>query len=180
MKTLKISALALLSVLTLGACDDEGGTGPGGLRQGQFEGDISGSLDIGVAGDADSGYGFRPGEMDLIILTDRTRNIEIVFYDSEGEFREGRRTIEDENDFESRTIGYVVDLDTGESFGSVSGTMDLDNITESGRIQGSARFTAESDDFDGDFITVDVAFNTDYAGSLDFNLSPSFSRAQKN
>ncbi|HST63515.1 MAG TPA: hypothetical protein VLK84_32690 [Longimicrobium sp.] len=180
MKKLKISALALLSVLALGACDDDGGTGPGGLRQGQFEGDISGSLDIGVAGDADSGYGFRPGEVDLIVLTDRSRNIEIALFDSEGEFIEGRRTIEDENDFESRIIGYVVDLDTGESFGSVSGTLDLDNVTDSGRIQGSARFTAESDDIDGDFINVDVVFNTDYAGSIDFNVSPSFSRAQKN
>jgi hypothetical protein len=179
-KTLRISALALVSALALGACGDDGGTGPGGLGQGRFEGDISGSLDIGLAGDADSGYGFRPGEVDLIILTDRTRNIEIALFDSEGEFTEGRRTIEDENDFDSRIIGYVVDLDTGESFGSVSGTLDLNNVTDGGRIQGSARFTAESDDFDGDFITVDVAFNTDYAGSIDFNLSPSFSQAQKN
>jgi hypothetical protein len=29
-KTLKISTLALLSVLALAACDDDGGTGPGG------------------------------------------------------------------------------------------------------------------------------------------------------
>lgn len=180
MKTLKIPALALLSVLALGACDDDGGTGPGGLVQGRFEGEISGSLDIGIAGEADSGYGFQQGEVDLIILTDRSRNIEIALFDSEGEFTAGRRSIEDENDFDSRIIGYVVDLDTGESFGSVSGTLDLDNVTGGGRIQGSARFTAESDDFDGDFITVDVAFNTEYAGSIDFNLSPSFSRGQKN
>lgn len=180
MRTFRISALALLSVLTLGACDDDGGTGPGGLAEGRFEGDISGSLDVGLAGDAESGYGFLQGEVDLIILTDRSRNVEITLFDSEGEFTEGRRTIEDENDFDSRTIGYVLDLDTGESFGSISGTLDIDDVTSNGRIQGTAVFTAESDEFDGEFITVDVAFNTEYTGSIDFNLSPSFSRAQKN
>lgn len=180
MKTLKISTLALLSVLALGACDDDGGTGPGGLAGGRFEGGITGVLDIGLAGEADSGYGFRQGEIDLIVLTDRTRNVEITLFDSEGEFSEGRRSIEDEEDFDSRIIGYVLDLETGESFGSVNGTLDLDNVTDGGRIQGTAVFTAESDTDFGSFITVDVAFNTDYTGGIDFNLSPSFSRAQKN
>ena len=65
------------------------------------------------------------------------------------------------------------DLETGETFGSVSGTLDVDRM-RSGGIEGSARFTAESDDVFGDFITVDVVFNTDYVGGISFNRSPSF------
>jgi hypothetical protein len=176
-KTLKIPVLALFAALSLAACDGDG-TGAGDLREGRFEGDISGALDIRVDGDAESGDRFNTGDHDLILLSDFSRGIQIVLYDSEGEFREGRRTIEDEEDFRSRIIGYVVDLETGESFGSVNGTLDLHRVHRGG-IEGSARFTAESDDVFGDFITVDVVFNTDFTTSIDFSRSPSFSRAEK-
>lgn len=173
-KTLKISALALFSALTLAACGDDGGTGPGGLRVGQFEGEIRGVLDTGLAGDAESGYYSIQGLHDFIVLTDYARGVQINIFESEDEFFEGRWTIEDEGDFDSRIVAWVEDLETGETFGSVSGTLDLDRV-RGGGIEGSATFTAESDDVFGDFITVDVVFNTDYAGGLGFNLSPSSS-----
>lgn len=178
MKTLKISALALFSVLSFAACDGDGGTGVGGLREGRFEGDISGALDIGLEGEAESGDAFNSGDHDLIVLYDVSRNIEILIHDSEGEFSSGRRTIEPEDDFDSRIIANVYDLDTGESFGSVSGTLDLDRVNGRG-IEGAARFTAESDDVLGDFITVDVVFNADFTPNIDFSRSPSFSRSAK-
>ena len=178
MKTLKISALALFSVLSFAACDSDGGTGASGLPQGQFEGEISGVLDISLRGDAESGEAVVQGAHDLIVLTDFTRGIQIAIFDSEGEFSTGRRAIEDEEDFDSRIIALVYDMDTGESFGSVSGTLDLDRV-RSGGIEGSAIFTAESDDSFGDFITVDVIFNTDFSTSIDFNRGPSFSREKR-
>jgi hypothetical protein len=177
-KTLKISTFALLSVLSLAACGDDNGTGVTGLRQGQFEGEITGVLDIGLAGDAASGEYVRQGEQDLIVLTDFTRNVQIAIYDTEGEFSTGSRTIEDEEDFDSRIVAYVLDMETGESFGSVSGTLDLDRV-RSGGIEGSARFTAESDSDFGAFIDVDVIFNTDFTTDIDFNESPSFSINEK-
>jgi hypothetical protein len=177
-KTLKISALALFSVLSFAACDDVGGTGVTGLRQGQFEGEISGVLDIGLSGEAVSSYAVREGVHDLIVLTDYSRNVQVVIYETEDEFFEGRWTIEDEEDFDSRVLAYVEDLETGESFGSVSGTLDLVDVRGSS-IEGSAIFTAESDDFPGEFITVDVVFRTDFERNVGFNLGPSLSRAGK-
>jgi hypothetical protein len=177
-KTLKIPVLALLSALSLAACDGDGGTGVGGLREGRFEGEISGALDIDVAGDAESGDQFSSGDHDLIVLTDFSRGIAIAIFDSEGEFSEGRRSIEDEEEFDSRIVAYVQDLETGETFGSVNGTLDLDDV-DNGGIEGSARFTAESDEQFGDFITVDVIFNTDFTTNIDFSRGPSFSRAAK-
>ncbi|HLM68499.1 MAG TPA: hypothetical protein VK358_13265 [Longimicrobium sp.] len=177
MKTLKIPVLALFAALSLAACDGDG-TGAGDLREGRFEGEISGALDIDVRGDAESGDAFDSGDHDLIVLTDFSRDVQIVIWDSEGEFSTGRRSIEDEEDFDSRILGYVIDLETGEGFGSVNGTLDLDRVSNGG-IAGSARFTAESDEQFGDFITVDVIFNTDYSTSIDFSRSPSFSRAEK-
>lgn len=178
MKTLKISALALFSALTLSACSDDGGTGPGGLREGQFEGEIRGVLDTGLTGDAESGYYSVQGFHDFIVLTDYARGVQINIYESEDEFSEGRWTIEDEADFDSRIVAWVEDLETGETFGSVSGTLDVDRVGGGG-IEGSAAFTAESDDVFGDFITVDVVFSTDYAGGLGFSHSPSFSARAK-
>lgn len=180
MKTLKIAALTLVSILTLGACDSDGGTGVGGLSQGRFEGEIEGVLDLQLAGSARSGYGFTENETDLIVLTDVARDIEITIFDSEGEFRAGTRAIEPDDDFSSRIVASVLDLRTGETFGSVNGTLDLDRVTSGGRIEGAARFTAESYDVFGDFVTVDVVFNTSYAGGIDFSLSPSFSRTGRN
>jgi hypothetical protein len=178
-KTLKISALALVAALSLSACDSDGGTGTSGLRQGQFEGEITGVLDIGLAGDAESGDYYSSGDHDVILLNDFSRNVQIAILDTEGEFSTGRRTIENEDDFDSRVVGYVLDLESGESFGSVNGTLDLDRV-RSGGIEGRALFTAESDDFAGEFITVDVVFNTDFTTSIDLNRSPSFSRSEKN
>ena len=178
MKTLRISALALVSALSLAACDGDGGTGIGGLRQGQFEGEVSGVLDTGVAGEAESGYAVVQGLQDLIVLTDRVRGVQIAIYESEDEFFEGRWSIDDESDSFARIIAYVQDLETGETFGSVNGTLDLVDV-RSGGIEGSAIFTAESDDFPGDFITVDVIFHTDYRSNISFSRSPSFSVGEK-
>lgn len=178
-KKLKISAFALVSALSLAACGDDGdGTGIGGLNRGRFEGEISGALDIGLSGEAESGEAVVSGLHDIIVLTDAARDIQIAIYDSEDEFSEGRWNIEDEEDFDSRIIGYVQDLETGETFGSVSGTMDLDEVSGGG-IEGTAVFTAESDDFPGDFITVDVVFNTDFTSNISVNRSPSLSVGQK-
>ncbi len=178
MKTLKISALAALSALTLAACDAAEGLGPDGLRQGQFEGEVSGVLDTYVQGEARSGYAVTASFHDLIVLTDNTRDVQVVLYESEDEFFEGRWSIDDETSFSSRIVAYVEDLGTGETFSSVSGTLDLVDV-RSGGIEGSAVFTAESDDFPGDFITVDVAFATRYNGSIGFSLSPTYARSSK-
>lgn len=178
MKTLKISALAALAALSLAACDGDGGTGVIGLPNGQFEGDVSGVLDIPLNGEALSGYWTNSSYHDLIVLTDYSRDVRVTIYESEREFFEGRWSIDDEDSFSSRIIAYVEDLQTGETFGSVSGTLDLVDVG-SGGIEGTAIFTAESDDFAGDFITVDVAFNTDYDGNVSASRSPSFSRTQK-
>jgi hypothetical protein len=177
-KTLKISALALVSALTLAACDGDGGTGIGGLRQGQFEGEVSGVLDTGLSGDAQSGYAVVQGLQDLIVLTDYTRDVQVAIYESTDEFFEGRWSIDDENDFDSRIVAYVQDTRTGETFSSVSGTLDLVDV-RSGGIEGSAVFTAESDDFPGEFITVDVVFHTDYTNDISFSRGPSFSKAPR-
>jgi hypothetical protein len=177
-KTLKISALALVSALTLAACDGGDGVGPGGLGQGQFEGEVSGVLDTFVDGEARSGYWSNPSFHDVIELVDFTREVRITIYESEDEFFEGRWSIDDENDFDSRIVAYVEDLRTGETFASVSGTLDLNDV-RSGSIRGSAVFTAESDwEFD-DFITVDVVFFTDFDGNISFNLAPSLSAGAK-
>ncbi|HEX6039729.1 hypothetical protein [Longimicrobium sp.] len=178
MKTLKISAVALVSTLSLAACDGDGGTIVGGLPRGQFEGEVSGVLDTSVRGQAESGYAFVQGAHDVIVLTDFTEDVQVVIYDSEDDFREGRWTIEDENDFDGRVLAYVEDLRTGETFGSVSGTLDLGDV-RSGGIEGRATFRAESDDSFGDFITVDVDFSTTYRGDISLNRSPSLSRSPR-
>lgn len=172
MKTLKISALALVSALSLAACDGDGGTLGGGLPRGQFEGEVSGVLDTFVSGEAESGSVFIQGGQDVIVLTDFTEDVQIVIYDSEDDFREGRWTIENEDDFDGRVLAYVQDLRTGETFGSVSGTLDLQDV-RSGGIQGGASFRAESDDTFGDFINVNVDFSTDYSGNISVSRSPS-------
>lgn len=177
MKTLKFSALALLSALSLAACGGDGGTGVSGLGQGQFEGEITGVLDIGLAGDAESGE-YISTDHNLIVLTDFTRGVQIAIYNFDDQFGEGRWTIDDEELFDSRIVAYVEDLETGESFGSVSGTLDLDDV-RGGGIEGSAVFTAESDDVLGDFITVDVIFNTDFTSNINFNRSPSLSTSPR-
>jgi len=177
-KTLKISALAAFATLSLAACDGDGGTGVIGLREGQFEGQISGVVDARLDGEALSGA-TEPGFHDIIVLTDYAQDIEVTLYHSTDEFFEGRFNIEDGLNANSDIIAYVQDLRTGEYFDSLSGTLDLVDVHGDG-IEGSARFTAESDRDPGAFVTVDVAFNTDYTGSINYNLSPSLSRAQKN
>jgi hypothetical protein len=177
-KTLKKSALAAFAALALAACDGDGGTGVGGLPRGQFEGDVSGVLDMGLAGEAVSGYYTSPAFHDIIILTDYTRDVRITLYESADEFVEGRWRIDDENEFDSEIVAYVEDLETGETFSSVDGTLDLVNVSGSG-IEGSALFTAESDEFGGDYLTVDVVFDADYDGRISVNRSPSFFRAEK-
>jgi hypothetical protein len=176
-KTLKLSALALLSALSLAACDGDGGTGVGGLRQGQFEGEITGVLDIGLAGDAESGD-YISTDHNLILLTDVNRSIQIAIYNFDDPYTPGSWAIDDEEEFDSRIVAYVLDLETGESFGSVNGTLTLNDVGGDG-IEGSAVFTAESDEILGDLITVDVVFDTDFTSGIDFNRSPSFSTSPR-
>jgi hypothetical protein len=175
---LKKSALALLGALSLAACDGDGGTGVTGLRRGQFEGEVSGVLDTGLRGDAESGYAIAQGVHDLIVLTDFANDVRVVIYHQEDEFFEGRWRIDDETRFDSEIVAYVEDMRTGETFSSVEGTLDLEDVN-SGGIEGSAIFTAESDTEFNDFVTVDVVFNTDFTSNIDFNLSASLSRSEK-
>ncbi len=135
-------------------------------------------LDIELNGEAESGDYYDSGDHDVIVLYDAARGIEIGILDTEGELNTGRRTIENEDDFDSRYIAYVTDYDTGETYGSVSGTLDMDRVN-SGGVAGAARFTAENDTEFGEFITVDVIFNTEFNSQISFNRTPSASRSTK-
>ena len=173
---LKIFALALGSALSLAACDRDGITDPDDLRLGQFEGQITGSLGGRLEGEALSGSTFT-GMHDLIILTDYQQGIEVTLYHSTDEFFEGRFSIGDafrDDDI----VAYVRLLDTGEWFDSMDGVIDLHDVRGSS-IAGTASFRAESEDVIGDIVDVDVSFVTDFDGSIDFNLSPTFSVSPK-
>lgn len=177
MKTLKIFALALVSALSLAACGRDGLTGPGGLRIGQFEGQIGGSLGGRLEGEAVSGSTVS-GFHDIIVLTDHAQDIEITIYHDTDEFWEGRHAIGDAVTMNQPIVAYVRLLDTGEWFDSLSGVIDLYDV-HGGGIEGTASFSAESDEVIGDIVSVDVAFATDYAGRISFNLSPSLSRGAR-
>jgi hypothetical protein len=75
-------------------------------------------------------------------------------------------------------VAYVRLLDTGEWFDSLHGVIDIAGTHTNG-FDGTASFSAESEEVPGDIVDVDVSFITDYAGNIDFNLSPSFSRTPK-
>lgn len=174
MKMLKIPVLALLGALSLAACGDGNGTGIGDLREGRFEGEIEGVLDGRISGDAYSGsseFGFH----DLIVLTDFVNGVEVVIYNVEDEFIEGRAPIGDAAFFDEEVVAWVYLLDDDEEFESISGTIDIDEVT-SNHIDGTARFTAESTFSSGDVIQVDVAFRTffdsDLGGGLNASRSP--------
>lgn len=177
MKTLKIFALALVSALSLAGCGRDGVTGPGGLRIGQFDGRIAGTLDGRLYGEAVSGSTVS-GFHDVIVLTDHSAGIEVTLYHDTDEFYEGRWTIGDAVTMNQPIVGYVRLLDTGEWFDSLHGVIDIHDVYSNG-IEGTATFTAESDEVIGDIVNVDVSFATDYAGHINFNLSPSFSRGAK-
>lgn len=172
---LKISALALAGALSLAGCGRDGGVGPDDLFQGQFEGRIAGVLDGPLDGEALSGSTVL-NLHDVILLTDYQQGIEVAVYHSASEFTEGRYPIGDIsfND----VVAYVRLLDTNEYFDAVDGVLDLRDV-DNGGIIGSVSFTAESDWTAGDFVDVDLAFYTDYAGRIDYNLSPSFSRGAR-
>ncbi|MBW3571785.1 MAG: hypothetical protein KY467_11820 [Gemmatimonadetes bacterium] len=177
MKLLKISALAIASALSLGACDASGVTDPGGLRVGQFDGRIAGTLDARLDGQAVSGSTVS-GFHDIIVLTDYARGIEVTLYHDTNEFYEGRFSIGDAVLMNRPIVAYVRLLDTGEYFDSLHGVIDLYGVRRGG-ISGTATFRAESDRVVGDVVDVDVSFVTDYAGNISYNLSPSFSTSGK-
>ncbi|HYR10032.1 MAG TPA: hypothetical protein VEQ60_19820 [Longimicrobium sp.] len=177
MKLLKISALALLSALSLAACGRDGVTGPGGLRIGQFDGQIAGTLGGRLQGEAISGSTVS-GFHDIIVLTDYEEGIEITIYHDTDEFFLGRYPIGDAVTMNRDIVAYVRLLDTGEYFDSLNGVIDISGTHTNG-FEGTASFSAESDEVIGDIVNVDVSFATDYAGSIDFNLSPSLSRSPK-
>jgi hypothetical protein len=170
---LKISVLALVSALSLAACGRDGLTDPDDLRTGQFEGQISGTLDGWVEGEALSGSTSQ-NLHDLIVLTDYEQGIEITLYHAWDEFYEGRFPIGDAVLEDEDIVAYVRLLDTGEWFDSVDGVIDLHDVRGSG-IAGTASFRAESEFDSREILDVDVSFVTDYDGGIDFNLSPSFS-----
>jgi hypothetical protein len=176
-KLLKISALAVVSALSLAACGRDGVTDPTGLRIGQFDGQIAGTLGGRLQGEAVSGS-TTSGFHDIIVLTDYAEGIEITLYHDTDEFYEGRFPIGDVIAMNRPIVAYVRLLDTGEYFDSLDGDIDLYDV-HGGGISGTARFRAESDEVIGDIIDVDVAFVTDYAGHISFNLSPSFSAGAK-
>lgn len=174
---LKIPVLALASALSLAACDRDPGTGIGDLQEGRFEGDLNGVVDGRITGDAVSGsYAF--GYHDLIVLTDFVSGVEVTIFHDTDEFIEGRDPIGDAAVFSEEIVAWVELLDTGEVFESVSGTIDIENAFASG-IDGTARFSAESEDVPGDVITVDIAFRTLFDNDLNANRTPSFSTRAK-
>lgn len=176
-KLLKISALAIAATLSLAACGRDGLTGPGGLRIGQFDGQIAGTLNGRLEGEAMSGSTVS-GFHDIIVLTDYARDIEVTLYHDTDEFYEGRYPIGNAIAMNQPIAAYVRLLDTGEYFDSLSGVIDIYDVYADG-IEGTASFSAESDEVIGDIVNVDISFATNYAGRINFNLSPSFSRGAK-
>ena len=179
MKLLKIPAL--VCVLALAACD-RGSTNVEDVRPGEFEGDVSGDVGASLRGDAYSGSSVGDFQ-DLIVLNDFEEGAEIVFYYTDDEFaREGSLSIRNNIDL-AYADGVVAQIDVGGRFYvATNGTMNLRDVT-TGNVDGTARFRAvELDQFDnpipGSEVVVDVAFRADYAGSVDFNLSPAFSAAR--
>jgi hypothetical protein len=176
-KLLKISAFALVSALSLAACGRDGVTGPDGLRIGQFDGQIAGTLGGRLQGEAVSGSTYQAYH-DIIVLTDYEEGIEITIYHDTDEFFLGRYPIGDAVTGYLPIVAYVRLLDTGEWFESLDGVIDISSMHTNG-FEGTASFSAESGEVIGDIVNVDVSFITDYAGRIDFNLSPSFSRGAK-
>jgi hypothetical protein len=176
-KLLTISALAVATALSLGACGQDGVTGSDGLRIGQFDGQIVGTRGGLLGGEAASGSTV-PGYHDIIVLTDYAANIEITLYHDTDEFFLGRYAIGDAANGYLPIVAYVHLLDTDEWFQSLDGMIDLSSMHTNG-FDGTASFSAESSEVTGDIVNVDVAFITDYAGRIDYNLSPSFSRTPK-
>jgi hypothetical protein len=174
---LKISGIALAAALSLAACDGRGLTNPGDLQDGQFGGEIRGTLDGWLQGTARSGS-TTSGFHDVIELTDYGQGIEVILYHDTDEFYEGRFPIRDGYLMNGDIVAYVRDLNTGEWFDSLDGVIDLYEVYGGG-IRGTAAFRAESEDYPGDVVNVDVDFATVYDGRIDFNLSPSFSASAK-
>jgi hypothetical protein len=179
MKLLKIPAL--VCALALAACD-RSSTSVEDVRPGEFEGDVSGDVRASLRGDAYSGSSIGDYQ-DLIVLNDFEEGAEIVFYNTNDEFaREGSISIRNNADLEYDN-GVVAQIDVdGRFYLATSGTMNLSDVT-SDNVDGTARFRAvELDQFDrpiaGSEVVVDVAFRADYAGVVDFNLSPAFSAAR--
>jgi hypothetical protein len=176
-KLLKISALAMVAALSLAACGRDGPTDPGGLRIGQFDGQIAGTLGGRLEGEAVSGSTVL-GYHDIIVLTDYAGHIEITIVHDTDEFFLGRYPIGDAVTGYQPIVAYVHLLNTGEWFESLHGVIDISSMHTNG-FEGTASFSAESDEVIGDIVNVDVSFITDYAGHIDFNLSPSFSSGPK-
>lgn len=174
-KLLKISVLAMVSALSLAACGRDGLTDPTGLRRGQFDGQIAGTLSGRLDGEAVSGSSVS-GFHDVIVLTDYAQDIEVTIVHDTDEFYEGRFSIGDAIVQDRPITAWVRLMDTGEYFDSLNGVIDLYRV-DGGGIEGTASFSAESDEVIGDIVNVDVTFSTGYAGRIDYNLSPSLSRA---
>jgi hypothetical protein len=179
MKLLKIPAL--VCALALAACD-RSSTSIEDVRPGEFEGDVSGDASASLRGDAYSGSSIGDYH-DLIVLNDPSEGAEIVFYYTDDEFaHEGSISIRNNVDLEYAN-GVVAQIEVdGRFFVATSGTMNLSDVTVD-NVDGRARFRAvEMDQFDipisGSEVIVDVAFRADYAGAVDFNLSPAFSAAR--
>ncbi|HEY0022629.1 MAG TPA: hypothetical protein VGB24_06950 [Longimicrobium sp.] len=179
MKLLKIPAL--LCALALAACD-RSSTSVEDVRPGEFEGDVSGDARASLRGEAYSGSSIGDYH-DLIVLNDFEEGAEVVFHHTDDEFaHEGSISIRNNVDLEYDN-GVVAHIEVrGRFFVATSGTMNLRDVTAN-NVDGTARFRAvELDEFDrpiaGSEVVVDVAFRADYAGAVEFNLSPAFSAAR--
>lgn len=179
MELLKIPAL--VCAFALAACDGSS-TSVEDVGPGEFEGDVSGDVRASLRGDAYSGSSIGDFQ-DLIVLNDFEEGAEIVFYHTDDEFaREGSISIRNNVDL-AYLDGVVAQIDVdGRFYVATSGSMNLRDVT-SDNVDGTARFRAvELDEFDrpvvGSEVVVDVAFRADYAGAIDFDLSPAFSAAQ--
>jgi hypothetical protein len=174
MKLLRIPAL--VCALALAACDGNP-LGLGDVDRGEFQGDISGDVRVGLRGVAYSGSTFHDYH-DVVVLSDPREGAEIVFFNADDDFREGSTSIRNNVDLDYST-GVVAQLDLdGRFYVATSGTLNLRDVSPD-NVDGTARFRAvELDRFDdpirGSEIVVEVAFRADYEGGIEFNLSPSF------
>lgn len=176
MKLQKITAL--VCAFALAACD-RSSTSVEDVRPGEFEGDVSGDVRASLRGEAYSGSSIGDFQ-NLIVLNDFEEGAEIVFFHTDDEFaREGSISIRNNVDLEyDNGVVAQIEID-GRFYVATSGTMNLSDVTVD-NVDGTARFRAvELDEFDdpisGSEVVVDVAFRADYAGAVDFNLSPAFS-----
>lgn len=167
---MKLTRLApLLVAAALAACDS-GGTDPGDLSFGRFDGNLRGDVSTGVEGQAYSyntpGYG-----QDEVVLVDESEGVLVDIYHNTDDFLEGTSNIGDwtQGDAGVLAIVYLEELG-GRYFVSVDGTLRLTDVDGDG-VTGEAEFVAVEVDPDteevlSDEVEVTVAFRAAYDGEV--------------